>query len=46
MGIREHSYHLIVFTTTGGMGGKATVFYKHLANLILTKNNTTMPGMC
>ena len=36
----EHaSFTPIVFATTGGMGKEATMFYKHLANLLANKKD-------
>ena len=35
------SFTPLVFSTTGGLGREATTFYKRLADLMSTKNNTT-----
>ena len=38
--VESASFTPLVFATTGGRGREATVFYKHLADLVSTKNNT------
>ena len=39
--VENGSFTPLVFATTGGMGREATLFYKHLADQISKKNNTT-----
>ena len=39
--VENGSFTPLVFATTGGMGREATLFYKHLADQISEKRNTT-----
>ena len=41
--IEHGSFTPLVFTTTGGMAGEATVFYKRLAALLATKREEPYP---